>query len=163
MFRLAGIRLQSGALPYRVDADGSVRVLLVETGRGRRWSIPKGAAEPHLSLAENAAKEAFEEAGVVGEVAPRPAGKFRATKQLPLGEAVIEVCVFLLRVTEQRDDWPEKGRRRVRWLACEEAARLLREPLLRDLCRQLAAEPVGVPPQGSGAERPAVAAAADLG
>ncbi len=47
------------------------------------------------------------------------------------------VWVYLLRVTAALEDWPERGQRRTRWVSCAEAARLLREPLLRSLCRQL--------------------------
>src|SRR5260221_9941735 len=125
MIRVSGIKLQSGALPYRVEADGSVRVLLVTTSRAHRWSIPKGRAEPHLSLAENAAKEAFEETGVTGEIAPQAAGMFRAVKRVGFAESVIEVWVFALRVTSMAADWPEKRRRQTRWVSCAEAARLL--------------------------------------
>ncbi len=138
MARIFGIRLQSGALPYRVAADGSVRVLLVESRRRKRWTIPKGTAVPHLTLAENAAKEAFEEAGVIGEVAPKAAGMYRAIKQRPLGDRVVEVWVFLMRVTDRADDWPERKRRRAKWFTPDSAVAVLRQPLLRDLCRQLA-------------------------
>jgi 8-oxo-dGTP pyrophosphatase MutT (NUDIX family) len=132
-------QLQSGALPYRIDASGEVRVLLVTASRTRRWTIPKGAAEPHLSLAENAAKEAFEEAGVVGEVAPTAAGMFRAIKRRPEGESVIEVWVYLLKVTEVLADWPEKDRRDVQWVSCTTAAELLAEPVMRRICAELKA------------------------
>ena len=131
------VQLQSGALPYRIDEDGEIRVLLVTATRTRRWTIPKGAAEPHLSLAENAAKEAFEEAGVRGEVAPRASGMFRAIKRRPEGESLIEVWVYLLRVTEVLDDWPEKHRRDVCWVSCGTAAELLAEPVMRRICAEL--------------------------
>src|SRR4051812_12108669 len=100
--------LQSGALPYRIDETGEIRVLLVTASRSRRWTIPKGVAEPHLTLAENAAKEAFEEAGVVGEIAPHASGMFRAVKRRPEGDSLIEVWVYLLKVTEELETWPEK-------------------------------------------------------
>jgi 8-oxo-dGTP pyrophosphatase MutT (NUDIX family) len=131
------VQLQSGALPYRIDEDGEVRVLLVTASRTRRWTIPKGAAEPHLSLAENAAKEAFEEAGVRGEVAPRASGMFRAIKRRPEGESLIEVWVYLLKVTEILEEWPEKHRRDVCWVTCGAAAELLGEPVIRRICAEL--------------------------
>jgi 8-oxo-dGTP pyrophosphatase MutT (NUDIX family) len=90
-----------------------------------------------LSLAENAAKEALEEAGIVGAVASRSSGTFRTTKRIGGGVITIEVWVYLLRVTGVLEDWPEKRQRRIKWVSCSEAAQLLREPLLRHLCLQL--------------------------
>jgi 8-oxo-dGTP pyrophosphatase MutT (NUDIX family) len=137
MYCVSGVRLQSAALPYRVDRAGRPEVLLVTSARAKRWTIPKGRVELHLSLAENAVKEAREEAGIVGAVAPRSSGTFRTTKRAGGGVIAIEVRVYLLRVTGALEDWPEKRRRRIKWVSCMAAARLLREPLLRHLCLQL--------------------------
>jgi 8-oxo-dGTP pyrophosphatase MutT (NUDIX family) len=137
MIRNLKIRLQSGALPYRVGKNGKIRVLLVTTGQRGRWSIPKGTAEPYLTLGENAAKEAFEEAGVIGEIAAQSSGMFRANKRKGFIEGVIEVWVYLLKVEKALEDWPEKGRRRIMWVRPAEAAKVLREPLLSKLCLEL--------------------------
>ncbi len=113
-------------------------MLVLTTSKGKHWGIPKGRVEPHLSFGDNAAKEAFEEAGIRGEVAANSAGMYRTTKRLIACETVIEVWVYLLNVTQTLDDFPEKGRREIRWVSCDEAARLLREPLLVKLCHELA-------------------------
>jgi ADP-ribose pyrophosphatase YjhB (NUDIX family) len=130
-------RLQSGVLAYKVDPDGRVRILLVRTSRSKRWSIPKGNARSDLSLEANAAKEAFEEAGVKGEIAPLSAGMFRATKRAWYGDAIVEIWVYLLKVTEQLKYWPEKGKRQTKWVSCLEAAEMLKEPLLVSLCHEI--------------------------
>jgi 8-oxo-dGTP pyrophosphatase MutT (NUDIX family) len=137
MYSVSGVRLQSAALPYRIDRAGQPEILLVTSARAKRWTIPKGRAELHLTLAENAAKEALEEAGIVGAVAARSSGMFRATKRVADGVVTIEVRVYLMRVTGTLEDWPEKRQRRTKWVSCATAARLLREPLLRHLCLQL--------------------------
>ena len=138
MPRETAISLQSGVLPFRVDKRGKIKVLLVTTGpRGDRWGIPKGTAEPHLTLCQNAAKEAFEEAGISGTVAPHAAGSFRTTKRRGLSDCFIEVWVYLLQVERTAEDWPEKAKRRTKWVKPEEAAAVLREPLLSRLCLQL--------------------------
>jgi len=137
MYRVSGAHIQSGALPYRVDKAGRRQVLLVTSARSRRWTIPKGKVAPGLSLAENAAKEAIEEAGVVGKVAARPAGSYRAIKRVGASRTIIDVWVFFLAVTATLDDWPEKRHRRIKWVSPATAARLLREPLLQRLCRRL--------------------------
>jgi 8-oxo-dGTP pyrophosphatase MutT (NUDIX family) len=130
-------RLQSGVLAYRIGAHGKVRVLLVRTRRSKRWSIPKGGVGAALSLPENAAKEAFEEAGVIGEVEHGSAGMFRTTKRTWYGEAIIEIWVYLLRVTEQSKQFREQGQREIKWVSCRTAAKMLHEPLLVELCRDL--------------------------
>lgn len=138
MPREATVGLQSGVLPFRVDKRGRVRVLLVTTGpRGSRWGIPKGTAEPELTLCQNAVKEAYEEAGISGTIAPHAAGCFRTTKRRGLRERFIEVWVYLLQVECTAKDWPEKAKRRTKWVTPEEAAQMLREPLLSRLCLEL--------------------------
>ena len=128
--------MQSGALPYRVG-DKGFEILLVRTSRSKRWSIPKGNAESHLTLAANAAKEAYEEAGVTGEIAEAAAGMYRAAKRVWYGDAVVEIWVYLLAVTGQSEDWPEKGRRQVKWMSHRAAAAALKEPLLVSLCQEI--------------------------
>jgi 8-oxo-dGTP pyrophosphatase MutT (NUDIX family) len=137
MTRGPTVRLQSGALPFRIGAKGRIDVLLVTTGPRGRWGIPKGKAEPELTLGENAAKEAYEEAGVIGEIAAYSSGMFRTMKRDGLGDGIVEVWVFLLKVAEILEDWPEKARRRTKWVRPKEAAKTLREPLLSRLCLEL--------------------------
>lgn len=113
---------------------------MVSKSRSRQWGIPKGDVEPHLSFAENAAKEAFEEAGVKGRISSSSVGMFRATKRTRdrRGRYIVEVWVYLLEVTESFTKWPEKGKRQIQWVPCHTAAARLREPVLADLCRRLA-------------------------
>lgn len=113
-------------------------MLVVGKRRSRKWGIPKGKAEPELSLSDNAAKEAFEEAGVRGQIGTEPLGTYRALKRVRGLKTVIEVWVYLLEVTETATKWPEKDKREVRWCSPNEAANLLQEPLLAELCRRLA-------------------------
>jgi 8-oxo-dGTP pyrophosphatase MutT (NUDIX family) len=136
----ADATLESGVLAFRREQNGEPLVLLISKRRSKKWGIPKGRAEPHLSLHENAAKEAFEEAGVIGYIAPSSVGMFRAEKAgaNSLRKQIIEVWVYLLEVTETLPDWPEKEKRTTRWVSCEAAAQQLREPVLTRLCHRLA-------------------------
>jgi len=135
----AAIKLQSAALPFRLSKNGKPEVLLVTTGPRGRWGIPKGKAEPYLTFDQNAAKEAFEEAGVIGQVARLSSGKFRTSKRRPGDtERLLEVWVYMLAVERIADDWPEKARRRIKWVRAKAAAKILREPFLSNLCRKLA-------------------------
>jgi 8-oxo-dGTP pyrophosphatase MutT (NUDIX family) len=123
--------------------NGETVVLLVRKLRSGNWSIPKGNAEPHLTLPANAAKEAFEEAGVRGRIGQHAAATYRAIKRVYGLKIVIEVWVYLLEVTETSKTWPEMAKRDFKWVSSREAATLLREPALSELCARLAG-PTGV-------------------
>jgi ADP-ribose pyrophosphatase YjhB (NUDIX family) len=99
--------LEAGALAYRRLRNGELEILLVGKKRSKRWGIPKGRVNASLSFGETAAKEAFEEAGVIGRVSPNSVGMFRARKSTPLPR-IVEVWVYLLEVDETLDNWPEK-------------------------------------------------------
>ena len=67
---------QFAALPFALAPDG-LRVLLVTSRETRRRVIPKGWPIRGLKPREVAAREAFEEAGVVGSiVGKRPIGHY---------------------------------------------------------------------------------------
>src|SRR5271166_5094206 len=94
------ILYQYGALPFSITEEGEMRVLLVTT-RGRRdWIIPKGWPIRNLTASATAAREASEEAGLVGAiVGDDPVGFYRYEKQRNSGRATIyEVTVFLFAV-----------------------------------------------------------------
>jgi hypothetical protein len=73
--------LESGALAYRRLKNGELVILLVSKKRSKKWGIPKGKVNASLSFGETAAKEAFEEAGVIGRVSSNSIGMFRAKKR----------------------------------------------------------------------------------
>jgi 8-oxo-dGTP pyrophosphatase MutT (NUDIX family) len=129
--------LQSGVLAYRHTKTGKIEILVVKKPRSQNWGIPKGKLEPGLSPAENAAKEAFEEAGVKGRIGREALGAYRAIKRIAGDKTLIEVTVFLLEVTRSARQWPEKTLRQSKWCSPADAARLLREPLLVRLCHEI--------------------------
>src|SRR5271156_4832943 len=65
----AARRLQYAALPYRVSARARTEIMLITSRETRRWIIPKGWPQKGRAPHRSAAREAFEEAGVVGKVA----------------------------------------------------------------------------------------------
>jgi 8-oxo-dGTP pyrophosphatase MutT (NUDIX family) len=126
---------QVAALPYRVAADGTVEVLLITSRRTHRWIVPKGWPAPHgaASAAKDAAREAFEEAGVSGEIASEPLGTFHYIKQKGGADMPCRVSLFPLKVTRQHRSWPERSAREAKWLPVAEAAAMVGEPELRRL------------------------------
>ena len=138
----AAPRVQYGALPFRVK-DGKALVMLVTTRETGRWIIPKGWPKRDVKPRKMAAREAYEEAGIIGRIAKRPCGAFRYLKRLNSGEMVsCEVQVYPFEVRRELSEWPEKGQRQRMWTAPAEAAELVQEPDLAELLRTIALEPV---------------------
>jgi 8-oxo-dGTP pyrophosphatase MutT (NUDIX family) len=132
-------RVQYAALPYRINGRARAEVMLVTSRQSRRWIIPKGWPHKGQAPHRSAAREAYEEAGVIGSVMRRCIGSFSYEKRLSKGHAVeCEVRVFALKVKRQNEEWPEKHERRVKWLSARAAARVVREPMLRKIILRLA-------------------------
>jgi 8-oxo-dGTP pyrophosphatase MutT (NUDIX family) len=120
-------RRQFGVLALR-QRGNAVSVMLVTSRGTRRWIIPKGNPEKGKTGAEVAAIEAFEEAGLLGEVWNKPIGHYLAPKHLTSGKIVqCAIEVYRMDVEEVLDDWPEKGQRARGWYALDEAAMLVGE------------------------------------
>jgi 8-oxo-dGTP pyrophosphatase MutT (NUDIX family) len=114
--------------------ESGIEVLLLTSRGTGRWIIPKGWPIRKLSPAEAAAREAYEEAGLVGTIQPSgPVGRYPYAKSSVPGGLAIEVAVFLLRVDRQLDHWPEQAERETRWFTPEDAAQLVAEPELAAL------------------------------
>jgi 8-oxo-dGTP pyrophosphatase MutT (NUDIX family) len=132
-------RVQYAALPYRLSGKSRTEVMLVTSRETQRWIIPKGWPQKGKAPHDSAAREAFEEAGVVGAVGKRAVGSFPYQKRLKNG--VVTVCqvhVFPLRVRRQSKQWPEKEQREVKWVSAKEAAETVKEPMLSEIIRRLA-------------------------
>src|SRR6058998_3108251 len=139
----AARRVQYGALPYRLAAGSRPQFMLVTSRETRRWIIPKGWPKKGKTPHHSAAREAFEEAGVVGAVGRRSVGSFPYEKRLKGGGVMVcEVHVFPLKVTRQSKQWPEKEQRDVKWLSIKQAAETVQEPMLSEIIRRLGHKPV---------------------
>ena len=98
------------------------RICMVTSRSGRRWVLPKGQIETHQSPRDAALAEAWEEAGILGRVEPAPIGSFSYEKN----DAIHEVAVFLMTVTTERAEWPEKNQRTREWVPITEAMQISR-------------------------------------
>src|SRR3954451_6006366 len=105
-------RRQYAALPVAMAADGRISVLLLTSRETRRWVIAKGWAEKGVAPHRLAAREAYEEAGVLGAIGREPLGSYGYTKLLRgkrrTRAVPCVVAVYELRVDQLLDDWPEK-------------------------------------------------------
>lgn len=119
-----------------------VQVLLITSRDTGRWVLPKGWAMEGRSPAEAAAREAWEEAGVVGTVGAGSIGHFHYDKLMAGADPVrCRVEVFGLSVESLAAKYPEHKQRSRRWVAAQDAAQMVNEPDLRAL---LAALPAGL-------------------
>jgi 8-oxo-dGTP pyrophosphatase MutT (NUDIX family) len=132
--------LQFAALPWRISDRGAREVLLLTSRETHRWVVPKGWPMRGRKPAEVASREAYEEAGLIGEVVgKRPLGNFHYAKRLAKEKAIIcEVRVYLFRVEQQLDDWPERGERECKWFDANAAVALVEEGGLAEIVARFA-------------------------
>lgn len=123
---------QSGVIPYRIR-KGAIEVLLVTNAGGTRWLVPKGHVDEGLSPQQSAVKEAFEEAGVIGVPESLPIGSFEYAKRAR--RCIVDL--YPMEVATVLNSWPERGRRRRRWVPLEQAADLVRPGRLAQCLRRL--------------------------
>jgi 8-oxo-dGTP pyrophosphatase MutT (NUDIX family) len=119
--------LQIAALCWRVKR-GKLEVLLITSRDTGRWVLPKGwpmeGRDPH----DAAAVEAWQEAGVQGEVSDAALGVFHYDK-LHIAQAAqhCEVTVYPLRVKRLAPKFPERKQRRRKWFSAAKAAKSVAE------------------------------------
>ncbi|MGJ8570863.1 MAG: NUDIX hydrolase [Hoeflea sp.] len=127
---------QSAAAVFRGSGD-KCELLLITSRDTARWIVPKGWIEDGEDGAEAAVRETWEEAGLIGEVLPGgPVGQYRYIKQRGRrSDAVCEVDVYILKLLEQRDLWPERDERRRKWFPVATAIGLVAEDGLKNVIR----------------------------
>ena len=125
---------QHAALCFRDGAKGGWDVLLITSRDTGRWVIPKGWPMPGRDAPETARREAWEEAGVKGDVQPDCLGLYSYGKVLG-NRSVLPtvVTVYPLRVKKLARKYPEVGDRRRKWFPLAKAATKVDEPELADL------------------------------
>ena len=125
---------QSAVIPYRFEGD-QLQVLVVASSKQRHLVVPKGIQTPGMTAQTSAAKEALEEAGVLGDVGDHWLGSYEYTKW----GAPVTCTVYPMRVTEviPEADWEERHRGR-EWLSATDAAERLKQPELRAMVLALA-------------------------
>ncbi len=127
-------RVQYAALPYRQRQDGEVQVRLITSRETRRWVIPKGWPMKGLAPHKAAAREAFEEAGLLGSTSRNALGMYTYDKRVsPQRSVTCDVMVFPMRVKRYLKNWPERSQRIGFWFTIESAAAAVQEEELLDL------------------------------
>jgi 8-oxo-dGTP pyrophosphatase MutT (NUDIX family) len=122
---------QSGVVPYRIK-DGNVEVLLITSSNNENWIVPKGSIPNRMSPHESAAKEAWEEAGVIGQVNPNHFGSYKYRKN----GKIYRVNMYSLPVEAEVETYPEAGKRVKRWVKLQEAVKQVKRPSLKRILKR---------------------------
>ena len=128
---------QSSVIPYRL-VDGKLQILVILSSQKKHWVVPKGIKDPGLTAQASAAKEAWEEAGVEGDVGEQALGTYSYEKW----GATCTVEVFPMQVTRliPEKEWAENHRGR-QWLTPNKAAGQLKQkaliPMLSSLVKHI--------------------------
>ena len=86
-------------------------MLLVQSTTSGRWTVPSGGLEYNMTAEDNAQKETYEEAGVIGELT-HDLGSFSFKKST----GVKQTCkLFGLLVTRELKKYPESKMRKRKW------------------------------------------------
>lgn len=88
-----------------------------------------------MKSARAAEIEAFEEAGVRGNVARKPVGHFTYDKEIGGSPVKVRVAVFPLKVRREDPEWKEDSVRQRMWLPQMDAADAVSDPELGELLR----------------------------
>ena len=120
--------IQSAVIPFRVK-NNQIEILLITSLNSGKWIFPKGIVEDNLTAQESALKEAFEEAGVEGEVLDILIGDYSYDKW----GGTCHVQVYPLHVKKIFDQWLESGERKRCWTSQDEALNLVEKPDLKKL------------------------------
>ncbi|EEE36986.1 nudix domain protein [Rhodobacteraceae bacterium KLH11] len=132
---------QSAALCYRV-LNNRPEILLITSRRARRWIIPKGWQISGLTPSQTAAREAWEEAGVLGICGTDSLGRFAYVKNRPgKASALCLVDVFPLHVARLEAHYPEAAERKRRWVSPKKAASKVSSPDLAALLNGFGSHP----------------------
>lgn len=131
---------QIAALCWR-QRRGQIEVLLITSRDTGRWVVPKGWPMDGHSDPEAAAMEAWEEAGVRGDITDVALGRFQYDKFNPAKPTKrCEVTVYPLRVARLEPKFPERNERRRKWFSARKAAKAVHESELADLILKASAE-----------------------
>ena len=130
-----GERIHVAAVCYRLK-EGEPEFLLVRTRSGR-WTFPKGGVDHDATHAEAAAREAFEEAGVRGEIEHEPFHWYFHSKlqRFKSNRLMVAVQAHLFKV--ERWERPIEDYRDPTWFSADKARRRLRDNRTTELAREV--------------------------
>lgn len=111
-------------------------MMMIQSTRRKGWVLPKGGWETDEECHEAAAREAWEEAGImvqidydlgdIRETSPRKKQHSSPSKDKKDKERAL-YRFYEVTVTSEEADWPEREKRERKWFTFAEASELLKE------------------------------------
>lgn len=133
---------QYGVLPWRIGRQGDLRILLITDRDRHGWGVPKGTPAEGRVPFMSAALDAYEEAGIIGDIDPRPLTDYSYLRLEDNGTQLrCNVTLFAMRVRGTLLHWREQSERERRWFAVADAADRLANVELATFVRQLTYHP----------------------
>ncbi|EGS23864.1 diadenosine and diphosphoinositol polyphosphate phosphohydrolase-like protein [Thermochaetoides thermophila DSM 1495] len=138
-YNTKGERLVAGVVPLTEDKS---YVMLIQSTRRKGWVLPKGGWETDEECHEAAAREAWEEAGILVEIvydlgeiretSPRKKSSQTNSSGSPTKDGKKEkerslYHFYEVTVTSEEADWPEREKRERKWFTFVEAHELLKD------------------------------------
>ena len=111
---------QSAVIPY-LEKNGVVEVVVVSSREKNGWVMLKGVIEKSMTPEDSAAKEALEEAGVIGNVSRDCVGEYSYKKWC----GICNVKVYPMEVDTVLESWQEDSTRERRIVELNEAVNLV--------------------------------------
>lgn len=112
-----------------------IALMFVTSQQRGRWILPKGNLKEGETHAEGCSREAFEEAGIKGDlIADFPiTAAIGKSSGAGLKQTAVTYYPFLVR--EQFDEWPEKAKRQRHWVLIRDAHHVTDREDFRSLIR----------------------------
>ncbi|MBN2657952.1 MAG: histidine phosphatase family protein [Spirochaetales bacterium] len=126
---MKGKTTHSGVVPYRINENREIEILLIRNKSDSRWMLPKGHNEKGMSNRDVAHMEAWEEAGIRGTIMNPAFTKYGHPKQ----NSKVRVKLFLMKVSEVAEKWPEKKKRKRKWFPFDDARKRIWPGKLRKM------------------------------
>ncbi len=111
-----------GAIPFDVNGD-EIAILFITSQTRGRWIFPKGTLENGENHHDGVKREAYEEAGIKGDVLDNFPITIPITKKTSNGVIKVPVTYYPLLVNQQLEEWPERERRQRHWALLRDASK----------------------------------------
>ena len=112
-----------GAIPFNIRGK-QIAILFITSQTHGRWVFPKGTLEKGGNHEAGVKREAYEEAGIKGDVLNNFPITIPITKKTNDGLMKIPVTYYPLLVSEQLEEWPEREKRQRHWSLVSDATRV---------------------------------------
>ena len=126
------------ALPWRMNAEGRLEVMLIGSRCGNLWTAASAASSKARTPLQSAERAAFQEAGVIGRVGFEPIGSYSRVQPEKDGSRELwHVTVFGIHVLGTLVSWPHERKRRRGWWTWDEACNALDDAGLVSILRSV--------------------------